>query len=241
MARTEVAAMKKMNCRMMSFLLAVAAAFAQPQPARVSAPASWVVYGLDVSGSFRLTADAFAQAAKEVERHAQPGDVWFFRLINDRSYADDASILALRCPAPVADSANPFDRTARQRKQAADLELARLRAATAQFLLRYQVKAAPRTDVYGFLAKSGELLAAAPQGTRKILVIASDLVHTAGQAPVIDLSDVRVIVGLFQGSGQGKTTQALRRSWQTKFQKFGAIEVRFVDASQAMIEELVNR
>ncbi|MGA2263308.1 MAG: hypothetical protein ABSH28_17975 [Acidobacteriota bacterium] len=220
---------------------AVATVPAQAFPRETPAPPCWIVYGIDISGSFHSINNAFAQAAKQVEHHAQPGDVWLFRLINNQSYADEASVLVLRCPPPIEDSPNPFDRLAKQRKQAADQEMARLRAAAAQFLLRYQTKASLRTDIYGFLAKAGELLAAAPPGTRKILIIDSDLEDNVAQNPAINLRGVRVTVGWFQGSAQGKATQDLRLSWETKFRKYGATDVMFVDASQAMLENLAFR
>jgi hypothetical protein len=218
------------------------ALFAQgPAPAPAASPARWVVYGIDVSGSYHLIDKAFQQAADQVATRAGSGNVWYFRVINARSYDDSAAILTLRCPPTALRTTNPFERAGRQRERDAAVKLDQARRAAADYLRRFRPKRADRTDVFGFLAKAGELLESAPDGTEKVLFVSSDLADNVGQRGAIKLAGVRVVIAVFQGGADAQATQNLRARWTERFLRWGARDVTFVDPSQAVVAELLGR
>jgi hypothetical protein len=91
------------------------------------------------------------------------------------------------------------------------------------------------TDFNGFIAKAGELLATAPEGSRRVLLIASDMVDTLGRTGAVNLKDVAVVVMMFQGSANIDRTQRLKKTWEDRFRKLGASSIRFLDPDETAI------
>lgn len=62
---------------------------------------------------------AFGKAADEFVRNAQPGDTWYFRVLDNRSNSDRAAVMPITCPEPLAASNNEFDVNTRRAYDAA--------------------------------------------------------------------------------------------------------------------------
>jgi len=221
-------------------LLLLGAGLALGQTATEPAAARWIVYGLDTTGSYALVSQAQQRAAEQLARDSRPGDVWFFRQINDRSYDESAAILTVRLPSAPASVTNPFDRNARTRQQAANRRLEQVRRAAADQLRAFRAPSAPRTDVVGFLAKAGELLQGAPKDAERIVMIASDLADNIGRKAEVNLAGARVIVNMFQGGANPQAAQGIRRLWRDRLTRWGAREVSFLDPSQALVAEILK-
>jgi hypothetical protein len=204
---------------------------------RVCSPgaARYIVEGIDVSGSYKLTVPAILQTAALVEHEGCPGDTWFVRRINDRSYDDSATMHSFRLPGPWLAVRNAFDRRQKEAAALAEHDFLRARVEAVARLREANPGAASMTDFTGFIAKAGELLAKAPEGSRKVLLIASDMVDTLGRTGAINLKDVAVVVMMFQGSANIDRTQRLKKTWEDRFRKLGASSVRFLDPDETAI------
>lgn len=195
----------------------------------------YVVEGIDVSGSYKLTVPAILQTAALVEREGCPGDIWFVRRINDRSYDETATIYSFRLPGPWLAVRNAFDRRQKEAAALAEHDFLRARAEAVARLREVKPGTASMTDFTGFIAKAGELLAAAPEGSRKVLLVASDMVDTLGRTGLVNLKGAAVIVMMFQGSANIDRTQRLKRTWEDRFRKLGASSIRFLDPDETAI------
>jgi len=201
-----------------------------PSPSPASSPQPiYGVIGLDCTGSFALADFARGQAAKVIL--ASPsGSTWIVRWITRESYSDRAHLLRVTIPIVPVEPTNPFDQRGRQAYARA---VARSRAVARQ--AAEAVASAPftpieGTDCNGFLGKAAELLAAAPAGHRRRLVVCSDLGDTEDRPVSLSFTNVPVFV-LFQSGGSPHEADAVRSRWRGILEKAGA-EVHFVDASQ---------
>ena len=193
-----------------------------------ASPARWIVYEIDITGSYTMPRQALDQAAQEVLHSAVPGDTWFFRYLHNKSYNDHAAILTLRCPL-IKTTHNVL---ARQQQSAQERSAAKMRSDAARYLESLHPQPVYGTDIYGALAKAGELLADAPAGADRVLVLATDLGDTLRRPAEIKLTGVRVIVTLFQSGSDPRTAARLRRDWTKKIKGYGASEVTFIDPSE---------
>lgn len=200
-----------------------------------------IVYFVDVTGSYTFPRQAFDQAAREVEQNARPGDTWFFRIINNESYNERSAIFTLRCPAPVVERVNPFDSRSRARAAARERSFAALKAAAARQLRQYHHAPVIGTDIYGALAKAGELFADAAPGTRKVLVMATDFGDTRRRRAAISLHGVEVIVGLFEGGSRPAFAQRMKKTWAARLRHYGATRITFLDPSEGLTSSLLER
>ncbi len=209
--------------------------------AQAAAPRrSWVVYLIDATGSYTLPRQALDKAAEEFGHSARPGDQWFFRIITNRSYSDRAAVLTVRCPDPLPTSSNPFDTRARQQQHRLQRSLARLKAATATRLLQFRPQVVRGTDIYGALAKSGELLAQAPALARKVLIIATDFGDTEKLETPTNLTGVEVLVALFQSGSSPSAARKARRFWTERLRQYGAIRMTWMDPSESLSQALLS-
>jgi hypothetical protein len=195
----------------------------------------WNVFGLDVSGSYRLLDKASNGAADLLLREAAPGDVWWFRVIKDQSYDESAAIMTLRMPQAAPHSANVFDRRSRQQELSSERTIDQARRAAADYLRGFRMRRSDKTDILGFLAKAGELLEAAPPGADKNIYIASDMKDNAGQNPQIKLRNVSVFVWMFQSGADARDAQNRRKMWEDRLKRWGAKSVTFIDPSQISV------
>lgn len=209
-----------------------------PVKAQPISSSRYVIYALDVTGSYAFAETSARQAGDAVQRHAQPGDVWFLRKIDDRSYSDRASIMTLHCPPLPPTTSNPFAAApARARAQAQRTEFNNLKTAAADHLGKFRHSPVRGTDIYGFLAKAGELLAAAPEATHKLIVIASDMGDTCRQTASINLAHAEVVI-LFQSGTSPVKSQSIRDAWTKRLTNCGAASVTWRDPSEGLPTEL---
>ncbi len=215
-----------------------------PQPDSAQAEASPVevhgptvgVAGLDVSGSYAHFEVARAQLVSTM-RAARGGESWVVREISSRSYTDAASIAVLKLPRSRMVVSNTYDLRGKAQAQQANerrLEPARKAIeAVEQFALDKLPRAVRRgTDVYGLLARAAELFARAPQGSRRVVVLATDLEDMGVQGRVqIDLGGAEVFVLAFESGPDVGYTQRLKERWTRELARFGSAAPTFLDPS----------
>jgi hypothetical protein len=127
-------------------------------------------------------------------------------------------------------SANPFS----PRDKEALRRIRRTREAAASLLRRLSVRPVRETDIWGFLAKASLLLAGAPEGTSRVMIMFTDLGDTRSRRTRLDLRGVRVYVGGYQSGSEPAATLKRRAFWEDVLRKAGAQEVTFLDPSQSI-------
>lgn len=160
-----------------------------------------VVVASDRSGSYDSQPVALNKLAEFVERATCPGDELLVRWISEDSFVPAAAtfsaVLPLAGPPPPT-PANPFARrqyeVARAEWQAMSGQLITARHEVAQAIRDLAPDKAPASDIHGFFAKAGELLAGAPSGHGRLVVVASDLEDTVGREVPFDLTGAAVLV-----------------------------------------------
>ncbi len=191
-----------------------------------------VVYLLDITMENSLEQMTEA-AARDLEAAARPGDHWYFRCVNNRSYSEMAAIQTLVCPPPLPGRPNPYDRRSQARHYLHQEELRRKIAEATQKLRTYRPARPVGTDICGAVAKSAELFAAANPDVQKELVLVSDLGDTESRPGEIDLTGVRVTMVLFRTGEDVKAVQGRRDEWLARFKEWKAGEVRTVESADA--------
>jgi hypothetical protein len=193
-----------------------------------------VVVGFDRTGSYALAAEGRRQVADVLVRSACPGDTWYFRWISNDSFSDRNIIFTLRLPPVPPASSNPFDRRSRAAAERSLARIAQAKRAAAVQLAKLRPASVYHTDIWGFLAKAATLLASAPQGSQRILILATDLGDTLNRRVALDLAGVRAYVVAFQ-SGQDAAGAAARRGfWEQVLSRAGVDRVAFIDPSQTL-------
>jgi len=220
---------------------AAAAPQATAQPSRCRQPRR-VVVGIDFSGSYQLAREGLDQVATLVEHAACPGDEWFLRAIEENSYYPPAALRTVRFPAlPLRPSERPELHLRRQylrdlqQWQVRAKAFATARAQQAQDIRALNAAPARATDIYGFLAKAGELLVNTPQGTVPVVVMATDLVDTAGRDSAFDLQGAVVLVLAFEAEDP---TVSVRDFWQDRLRRANASTVHFRDVTERSFDVL---
>lgn len=204
----------------------------QARTAPAPSPSPQPIYGiigLDCTGSFALADFARGQAAKVILA-SPPGSTWIVRWITRESYSDRAHVLRVSIPALPAKPTNPFDQRGRDayvRALAQSRAVARQAAAAVASASFLPIEG---TDCNGFFGKASELLADAPAGHRRLLVVCSDLGDTENRPVTLSLHGMPVFI-LFQSGASPHEADAVRNRWRGILEEAGA-EVHFVDASQ---------
>jgi hypothetical protein len=199
-----------------------------------------IVYVIDATGSYNFVGQALNKAAAEVERNAQPGDVWFFRWVTNASYSDSAAIFTLRCPDLLEAPANPFDSNARRHWQAQQASFTALKRKAATMLRSQRPRPVRGTDIYGALAKASDIFETTAGQGEKVVVIATDLGDTENRKVSFSLRGARVIICLYQGGRNVQEARARRDSWVGLIRDSGAREIRVLDPAQSSVEDLLG-
>ena len=203
---------------------AVGWAPATTQVPSVSAP-SLVVCGIDRSGSAFLLVQAGLRVCAEEIAVASPGDEIVVRWVASASYSSTATVLRVRIPASPGRCPNAFDLRCRRASQAAARAAAKARRDAIRQLLSTRPTPSAATDLAGFFQAASELLAAAPSGARRKLVVASDLFDTIGQAASPTLQGVSVRIAVLQSSNNLRRALVARRAWTQFLTAHGASTV----------------
>jgi len=199
-----------------------------------------VVYVIDATGSYNFVGQALSKAATEVERNAQPGDVWFFRWITNASYSDSTAVFALRCPDLPEAPTNPFDSNARRRWQTQQASLTGLKRKAATMLRSQRPRPVRGTDIYGAFAKASDIFETTVTQGEKVVVIATDLGDTENRKVPFSLSGARVIICLYQGGRNVQEARARRDYWVGLIRRAGAEQIRVLDPAQSSVEDLLG-
>lgn len=195
-----------------------------------------IVAGIDRTGSYTLANAGRAQVARLLQT-ARPGDKWFVRWIQEKSYSDSAIIFTLSLPDVPAKPINPFDAQAKAIWAAKMNEVNRLKQQATHRIIQLNPDVARVTDIWGFFAKAAELLADTSSERERLIVIASDLCDTEHKRVPLNLKGVRVVVLAFQSGDDPAKTAALKQVWRKTLEQAGA-SVRFVDVSESPEETL---
>lgn len=194
----------------------------------------------DWTGSFGTKQEAMRVGADAFEQSARPGDIWTFRYIGPRSYADDCLLFTIPIPTvSTQQSSNPFDRKARELQVQEEAEWRGAVTQAAQALRSIQARILEQTDIYGALAKAGEALATAPKSRTKVLVVFSDLGETVFREGTIDLKGVRVVFALTNDKADVKRVQKQRADWKHRLEAAGAV-VTFYDPAMGSLGEVAT-
>jgi hypothetical protein len=199
-----------------------------------------VVYLIDATGSYNFVGEALSKAAAEIERNAQPGDVWFFRWITNASYGDSTAVFTLRCPDLPEAPTNPFDSNARRRWQAQQASFTGLKRKAATMLRSQRPRPVRGTDIYGAFAKASDIFETTVTQGEKVVVIATDLGDTENRKVPFSLRGVRVIICLYQGGGRAQEARARRDYWVGLIRRAGAEQIRVLDPAQSSVEDLLG-
>lgn len=195
-----------------------------------------IVVGLDKTGSYALADAGRAQVARLIHT-ARPGDKWFIRWIQERSYADNAILFTLSLPTVPAAPTNPFDSRAKAAWALKMNRINQVKQHAAQRIMQLKPEKAPATDIWGFLAKAAELLADTPADHERLIVVVSDLCDTENKRVPLNLKDIQVIVLAFQSGEDPTKTLTLKQAWRAELERGGA-SVRFLDVSESPEEAL---
>ena len=198
-----------------------------------------IVYTVDITGSYIFAGPAFGTAAREFERNARPNDIWYFRVLTNSSYSDRAAVLSVACPVAPETSGNPFDVEAKRAAQAYGQRFAQLRFAVAGKLRAHSPEPVRGTDVWGALAKAGDLLHAAPDDHERIFVLATDLGDTEGRVVSINLDGVKTSLCLLQSGDDVALSRERVGHWKQVITDAGAASLRLLDPSQTATTDLL--
>ena len=214
------------------------------QPA--TRPRTVTVAGIDCSRSYNMASSSMAILIDTVQRELRADDVMYVRLIVARSYDEGAAYYTVKLPTLPPAPDNPYDKPGRARLRLAQQQVELVRAAGIRRLTDFRVADVPtasreHTDIYGFLAKAGELLANVPDGVEKAVIIGTDGKDNAHQGlATIDLTNARIIVFYFQSGADVRRAQQLRERWTAELTGFGAREVVFMDPSEGAGNGLIR-
>ncbi|KAB2889233.1 MAG: hypothetical protein F9K32_13485 [Desulfobulbaceae bacterium] len=208
-----------------------------------SAEASrFFIVGVDESGSYDLRNLSMKLMEKLILKIMEPGDSLYGRRITDKSYLDNADTQLLPQVLVIPESAvstkNFLDlRTKRQAKaEKAQQELVRLQAI--KYIRDLKPVKSPKTDIHGFLAACGDLLATMGQAQEKIIIVASDMVDNQHLKSEVDLHGARVIVVAFEKEADPNKTKKTRETWTQALMAMKAGDVRFLGPDQDISQVL---
>ena len=180
---------------------------------------------IDVTGSFSKLLPAAVDAAKRTVGRMRGGDCLVVRPIGAQSFGD-SQLPVVNLPR----SSRPIDPVHERRLVALKTQgMNRLEA------IRY-ARPDGRTDIWGALYASGQILAGSPD---KALVIFSDMEDTEGLQPkgmTLRLNEVIVDVAFVPRRGTPAAFAKRIRFWQEAFERAGAAQVRFLDSNLLLIE-----
>lgn len=230
------------GCQAVAPRTANAAGDSQPAPLLRTV----TVAGIDCSRSYNMAQASMAILIDTVQRELRADDVMYVRLIVARSYDEGAAYYTVTLPTLPPAPDNPYDRKGRARLRLAQQQVELVRAAGIRRLTDFRVSDVPlasraQTDIYGFLAKAGELLGKVPDGVEKAVIIGTDLEDNAHQGlATINLKNARVVVFYFQGGADVRRAQRRRERWTDELTGFGAREVVFMDPSEGSGNGLIR-
>jgi hypothetical protein len=230
-------------------------------PAVMSPSSTTAVLCIDRSRPYRYTVAAAGGIAAWIEARARPGDVYYFRWIEENSYRPEAELvnpLRLRAPdqPPVPQPAppvrNPFSagekatatattaqreavlKRAQEQQEALDQEVRAAAGNYADHLRSLRPPPAGAADVIGCMRKGAELLASSTGD--KWLVLASQMEHSGDLRLDFRLDGVRARVVYFQCDNAARCG-AVKQQWAELVAGAGAADgLRYFDPSQGMLE-----
>lgn len=192
------------------------------------APApQFTVCGVDRSGSTFSLVEAGLRVCAEIIARAQPGDEVVIRWISDVSFRATEQVLRVRVPEASRACANPLNARCRAAEDASATRILAVKREAVRQLMTMRTRPAPRTDIAGFLQAASDLLATAPVGATRTLVLATDLEDTLGQSTELGLGGVQVVVVAMQVSGNLSRALLMRRRWRESLTAAGAAGVEF--------------
>lgn len=187
-----------------------------------------LVFGLDETGSydFRLRAMAIA---KNLIDDLEPGDVFFFRLITDKSYSDSCAVLRLPIPQVPPMPANAMDVRAKNAVRRQFAAIKNLKAKAKAILDGIGTVKAPRTDIFGFLAAASDRIKEeGGTAAEAVIVIASDMQDNCRVKVSPNLFQAEVVIAGFQSGDDPIKAARLKADWEKALKSCEAADVRFV-------------
>jgi hypothetical protein len=171
---------------------------------------------------------------------ANPGDLWFFRWLDNRSYSDRATAFSVMLPTVPPRPANQFDVQRHRAWLMAQRRFEATRAQAAAAIHALKPARCRETDVWGFFAKSAEIVAAAPANSTCWVIVATDLGDTLNRQMNFDLAGAHVVIAFFQGGPDPFEASRRRAAWAQNLTSHGAARVVFLDPSQSLVQSLFS-
>ena len=196
---------------------------------------TFMVYGLDVSGSYKL-GDRAVKAGTLLMSKLGPGSVLHFRLIHSSSFADHAHVLRVEIPAAVAKPQSRMDYKAllAYRRATNSIRTAKLSAIDQLRTLKPpDNKLRQHTDLLGFFAAASDVFQTEAQpGDRKLIIVSSDFQGNVHHKVTPYLEGVSIIALAFESKGDPSKAIKLKNHWH-KFlvEKCRAKSLKFLPPS----------
>ena len=202
------------------------------------------VVGLDITGSYKSITRQALKICTRIVKEANPSDEYVIRTISGQSYPpmtrwkkkDGSTIEHKNTIAHIKFTTLPkkpnrFNKQTRQRYALAYQQFAQQKQEIVETLEHLTFQPAPTTDIYGFLEAANDLFVNAPANTRKVLMIASDLVDTRGYECHPDLTGVEVVIFQFLADADPAKSRKHREKWIADFTAWGATHVKVQPAN----------
>lgn len=197
---------------------------------------TFTVIGIDVSGSYKKMILSVKNICKKIISNAKPGDEIYVRAISDESYTpirqdgEDNTIVHEKFM-EIKENKNSFNKKARARSINMQRLFQKQKDQMIQSIELIDLKPSPKTDIYGFIQSASDLFDNAPEGTRKVLMFATDLKDNAGFKCKPNLKGVEVTIFQFLVDADPMTSQKRRDEWNQKLKSWGADKVTFKPAN----------
>ena len=191
---------------------------------------SFTVIGIDISGSYKKMILAVKNICKKILSKAKPGDEVYVRAISDESYTPirqdgEDNTIAYSKFIDVPKNNNTFNNKAKARLAKTQKLFQKQKAQMIQSIELINLKPSPKTDIYGFIQSASDLFDNAPEGTRKVLMFATDLKDNAGFKCKPNLRGVDVTLFQFLVDADPIVSQKRRDEWVQRLKIWGVDKV----------------